>query len=318
MKLEDSYIDFFSKEISQYPSKELMSKVKELLADYFGIPHETCILTAGGDGGIALINRVFFPTKIGVVVPFFKYYKLLSSLNTKCVVLAKYLFEENCYRFSKSRKVDIIWINIPHSPVSYLPSLDELQNLINYAKIVAVDLAFITYLPKKITKKYIEFLLQLDNVVLVFSPSKDILVPGLRVGIVFPSFSLFSKLVKYSEPFPVSTKALLAIANLFSAKSKIIKQIERRKKEILNFTYILGCKLRELGYKVYSGFLPYLLVESEPDKIAFLWTKFSANNILLELPGKSEFEGLNSNFLRIPIPSKQAFVKMMEVLKNET
>ncbi len=303
--------------LSDYPEIDAAS-LRQDLADYHQLPVDMVLPANGSTSLIYLLPRVLQPQRALLVAPCFGEYRpALEQQN--CLVDEYLLRAEDDFSFDPCQllrqlppQTDLVWLANPGNPDGR--GIDP-QWLIQLAETLApkrlvVDEAFVDFCPQLSLVPQLE---KIPNLLLLRSMTKFYAIPGLRVGYLLASAELVSQFYRLSEPWALSTPAILAAcacvadADYRQQSLQLIPQLRE------DFIY----KLQQLGLYVYPSVANYILLRL-PDGLAsaeHLVADLAKENILLR--SCSSFSGLGPSFVRLAIRTASENTRLLDLLTKK-
>ncbi|WP_150265780.1 pyridoxal phosphate-dependent aminotransferase [Paenibacillus tepidiphilus] len=194
-------------------------RFKALLAESIGV--EAAVLTAanGAAESMALLLLALAPRRVGIVEPCFSEYRTLSE-QFGAEVLAVRGKPELHYRAPVEAiaallpQVELLLLGQPNNPNGVQYDLDELRFLAREAErcgtVLAVDEAFIDFIPEAQRQSLLPELAAYRHTVLVRSMTKFYAIPGLRLGFTLAHPELAAAMTGKQVSWSVNGLALLA------------------------------------------------------------------------------------------------------------
>ena len=312
-QLQQDLIDTAQKnsDIREYPLGKSEHLI-ESLANYVNLPKQMIGIGNGSDQilDIILSNFASKKTKILTSNPTFGFFKercKLYQIPTTKIPFSKNMTLNLDDFLSKSKQVDIIYLDSPNNPTGFQFKKEEIHELIKkFDGIVIVDEAygeFSDYSVVGLTKKF-------DNLIVVRTFSKTFGLAGLRIGYVISNkkfIDVFSRVLQY--PYPLNS---LAIEVGILALQKI-KQIEETTQIIKDERTRIIKKLRESGaFDVFDSKANFVLFDAHgADKR--IYTALLEQGISVRKLGKI---GKHDGCLRVTVGTKDMNSKFLLAIRD--
>ena len=189
--------------VGHYPEPEAVG-LERMLAEKFGVPEETIMVTNGATEAIYLIAQLYSGWASIIPQPTFteyedacKIYNHLLSYNTDDEL--EILPEDRLY-----------WLCNPNNPTGNVVNKQLINHVIrqNPRYLYVVDQSYEDYTLSPMLKPH--DLTDCYNVMLVHSLSKKYCIPGLRLGFIFSSPIIIDRLRQIRQPWTVNAVAIEA------------------------------------------------------------------------------------------------------------
>lgn len=254
---------------NRYQHPDLVSRFKELVAEYNKVEPSNIFPTPGGDGAIRAMFYNFANPGDTVVYnyPSYSMYSVYSSVRG-LKVLKVNLIEDGdwwkedlnkLYELAKSAK--LIFIDDPNNPTGS-PMLKANKELVstlaeNTKGFVVFDEAYYEFSGYTVSTLINEY----PNVVVVRTLSKAFSLASFRVGYLIGNAEVVRALTKTSTPFDVALPSLIA-GIVAMENPAYARNIAREISENREFLYN---ELKKLGLKIYKSLTNFLLVKDNRD-----------------------------------------------------
>jgi len=212
----------------------------------------------------------------------------------------------------KAQDDDVILLSNPSNPTGTLHSRGELINLVNDAGLVIVDEAYINLSVDPsmslIGSRY-------SNLIVVRSLTKEIGLPGLRIGYVYTPNTQVMGLMR----------AVLPSWNVNSCADKVAREVygkysgeyssflEESRMAVSRLRGILVNGLVELGFRVYESAVNFVLAEA-PIEASKLYEALLNKGIVVRMP--KGFVGLGGKHVRIAVRGVNDEERLIEEIKR--
>jgi len=222
-----------------------LQSFKNDIANYFNIPAEQLLITAGSGQGLSLLARYFFKGNIVAATPTFNVLQgTARRIGTQVIEVP----------VTKEKKIDLpqmfsaindntqlIYIVNPNNPTATILNSDELKKFCEEASkktVVLIDEAYIDYVDPPNNKSLIDLPANNENILVMRTFSKIHAMAGLRIGFIVGHPALIQKLdenVFAGSQFCLSNLSMTAaLASLGDEEHR--KQSKTRNDEARNFT----------------------------------------------------------------------------------
>ncbi len=197
----------------------------------------------------------------------------------------------------EAQRSDVVLLSNPSNPTGALHSREELANVINDAGLVIVDEAYINLSSNPSMSlmggKY-------SNLIVVRSLTKEIGLPGLRVGYVYTPNTQVMELMRAILPsWNVNSCADEVVRGIYGKySSEYTSFLEESRREVSRLRSFLVNGLTELGFRVYESAANFILVEA-PIDAGILYKALLNRGIVVRLP--EGFVGLGGKHVRIAV-----------------
>lgn len=188
--------------ITHYPEPAPYS-IESMVATQLHVAPENVMMTNGAVEAIYIISNVFGGATSGVLEPTFAEYAD-SCVSAGHRVISFSAIDEI------PAEADLIWICNPNNPTGEVIDAERLRNIISTHpdKLFIIDQAYHRYTRKALLLP--SDATECDNLILVYSLTKDYSVPGLRLGYTIANRTLTEMLGKRRTPWSVNTLAIEA------------------------------------------------------------------------------------------------------------
>ncbi|WP_310831816.1 threonine-phosphate decarboxylase CobD [Paenibacillus pedocola] len=242
-------------------------RLKALLAGALGVGADWITVGNGAAESMALLLLAVAPRQVGIVEPCFSEYRQLSE-QFGAEVLSVQGTGEQEYRAGVEQiaglleQVDLLFLGQPNNPNGVQYALEDVRLLARKAEacrtILAVDEAFIDFIPEERRQSLLPELGAYRHTVLIRSMTKFYAIPGLRLGFTIAAPELAAAMTGKQVTWSVNGLALLAgEACLRSGRS----YEERTRGLIAVERELLREGLLRLGCTVPPGEANFLLLE---------------------------------------------------------
>ncbi|MFC4301858.1 threonine-phosphate decarboxylase CobD [Cohnella boryungensis] len=298
-------------------------ELKRLLADTLKVAEEELLIGNGAAECMALALAGLGVRKAGVIAPCFSEYAQLAADYGAEVrtVVAK---EENGFRANADEleelleEVDLLFVGHPNNPTGMTYSLEQLREIVRLAArssaYVAVDEAFIDFIPAEERATLLPELRDYPHVLLIRSMTKFYAIPGLRLGYTVAAPALIARMARKQVTWSVNGLALLAGQACLQPE---LADYEARTRELIaTERAFLRKEIGDrLGWRTWSGEANFLLVRtSEAWTAADLQGALGPRGILVR--SCARYEGLTERDIRIAVRGRADNERLMSALAN--
>jgi threonine-phosphate decarboxylase len=314
-------LDEIYKEVVRYPDykyRKLKESIITYVKTYYGTNLDMDEIILGNGASEVLDLFISSIRSIGIIVPsFVEYEEFALKYNNKITFVP--LSEDFKYNYSSIRKslevLDGIIIGNPNNPTGNLIDRKEFMGLLEYCeennKKVIVDEAFIEFCDEEnslvnLAKKY-------SCLFIVRAFTKFFGMPGARLGYgISSNKELLRKFSNSQLPWNINTLAELALEKSYEDREYIYKSKEWIKEEL---PYMLT-KLKDIS--VISRVIPtscnFVLCELKGIDENKLYEIMLEKGVLIRKC--SNFKGLNDNFVRFAIKSRELNNILLDLLRE--
>jgi threonine-phosphate decarboxylase len=311
--LKEKWNDFYQ-EITVYPDP-FAEKLTSRIAEGEQISTDSILIGNGGAELITLVARFLTGKKVLVIEPTFSEYEKACRAN-QCEIHYHQLKEPNFelnideLRLSLS-SADALFLCNPNNPTGIQYSVSTILSIIEECKkqncFVILDEAFYDFLLDY--HSFIPYINKFPNLIIIRSMTKMFAIPGLRLGYLAANPDIISQLSRMQPHWSINTIALLA-GELCLQNKEFIKKTQvyiwEERKHLHTF-------FNQNNFEITPSQVNFYLLRDP-----FLKDQFSLFNFLLHkgiIPRHTfNFPGLEGNWLRFAIKSKQENSALMEVL----
>ncbi len=293
--------------ITSYPEPE-PARLESAIADSIGIARGNVMATNGATEAIYLIAQCFKERVHHIVQPTFSEYAdgcRINGCKTKDITT-----EDLAGNFPGG---DAVWICNPNNPTGQVIANDTLTATIkrNPETLFIIDQSYSAYTTKRaLTGKEA---VELRNVLLLNSMTKDFGIPGLRLGYATGNETLVSKVKEYRMPWSVNSLAaeaglyLMQHSDDYRINAAALCQERQRVSE----------RIEELGIKTFPSDCNILLCELPSGCAATLKENLVSRYGIL-IREASNFRGLTERHFRIAVQTGEENEKLINALREWT
>lgn len=278
---------------SNYPEPEPRS-VERHVATIHGLSPESVIVTNGATEAIYLLAHLFIGRKSEVVTPTFREYQDAATVFSHSVSFIHSINE------IEESDADVVWLCNPNNPTGQVFDREELLSVIDCCqdKVFVIDQAYSLYSVKPVLS--LKDAAERNNVVILYSLTKQFMIPGLRIGYAVGPVELFNSLRKLRMPWSVNSLAIEAAHYLLDNSGAI----QINKHELHDEAIRLSVALRDLAMTVEPTDCNFILAKLPSGTAAELKEWMVENHGIL-IRDASNFEGLTKSHFRIAAQSHE-------------
>lgn len=292
-------------------------RFKSLLAEDLGIDSSWLTVGNGAAESMALLLLAIVPKRVGIVEPCFSEYRELS-VQFGAEVLSVQGTREQQFRAGVDEiaglleKVELLFLGQPNNPNGVQYAVDELRWLAQKAEscgtYLAVDEAFIDFIPEAERNTLLPELDQFPHTILVRSMTKFYAIPGLRLGFAISHPELAKAMTAKQVTWSVNGLALLA----GEACLECGHEYERRTRELIKAEReLLRQGLMQLGCDVPPGEANFLLCGLPSSwSAAEMQTGLGRAGILVR--SCAMYPGLGEEHIRVAVKGHEDNVRLLK------
>ena len=276
-----------------------------------------------GNGAIELIYsliNIIKNKKVVIPIPSFStYYELFEKENH---LIYYQLYPENEYKielndfvqFIEEEKPDYIILINPSNPSGKMLDVGELKTIhekLNIHQTLVIDESFIDF--SDIDASIEHYAANYENIVIIRSLSKDVGLPGLRLGYSFLPHSIKDQLTNSSYPWSIN--GLAAAFCSYLNDQEFIEKYDECRINYIHDKKVFYKQLQTLPVKVYNSSANFFLIKPDvcaEDLFIRLLNKYGIYTRLL-----NDKIGLDKNYLRIASKTKIENQKIVNALQAE-
>ena len=290
--------------------------LREKLAERYGIDSEQIVVGNGADHIIRLIGAAYLNPGDEVIycTPTFPIYRMITLLMggvpIEIPVTEEYVFDLEAILDKVNRKTKLIFICNPNNPTGTIVKPDDFKEFLIQLPgnvIVAIDEAYVEYVPDNQKIVGIDLINEGYPVILIRTFSKLYGLAGARIGYMMARKEFILPVQTVREVFAVNRIAHVgAIASLDDEEyKKFIINMNREEMQKLERN------LKLLGCDVYPSYANFLFVNFKQDSQQ-IFHKLMKQGIIIRPCGPW---GLNT-FARITIGTPEQNLKLIEAMQK--
>ena len=302
------------KYLGRYPDPACR-RLSKRIGRIYNIDPANIICGNGSNELIHLMVAALKPSKVLVTAPSFSEYSRAAKI-AGAGINKLYLEEKNMFRIDPERFAlsmqgcDMAFLGNPNNPTGHVLSKDKVLFIADQAAsagcLLVVDEAFIDFCPKESVIE-INTLYSNNNLVVLRSLTKFHALAGLRIGFgVFPQ-SLTTVLKETKDPWSVNYLAQRAAYVALGDKVFVKETAKWLKQE----KTLLESEFSKLGFTVLPSEANFIFIQHP--KAQQIRNRLYKRGILLR--DCSNFEGLNSSYLRIAVRSRRENSRLIKELR---
>ncbi|WP_238590748.1 pyridoxal phosphate-dependent aminotransferase [Paenibacillus beijingensis] len=306
--------------ITQYPDPAVRG-LRRKLAKRHGVGEEHILVGNGAAELIDLAVRARRPRRTGLVQPCFAEYGD-AAVKAESHIAAAKLSEEDGFELrahhlqaETGREADMWLIGSPNNPTGRIADPRLLLHLAQASgSLVAVDEAFMDFVPEERTYSLVRQAVSLPNLLVFRSMTKFYSVPGIRLGYVIGSEQRIAELRRLQVPWSVNSLA----QQIGEAVLEDDAFAERTGAWLRQERPWLADELRKLGLTVYPGDVNYILFRL-PDtgvlkEAGELQRRMGRCGVLIR--DASHFAGLGPGFCRVAVKLREHNERLIRALRS--
>ncbi|MGG6313908.1 threonine-phosphate decarboxylase CobD [Paenibacillus macerans] len=295
-------------------------KLLSLLAARHQVEEEALVVGNGAAENMALALLGLAPAKVGIVEPSFSEYRTLSQqfgaeVESVCGT------EERQYKAHPDeverliRGTDLVFVGQPNNPNGVQYGLEELRRFAEagerYGTYVAVDEAFIDFIPEQERRTLLPELGAYPHLILIRSMTKFYAIPGLRLGYALAHPETAKRMRDKQVTWSVNALALLAGEFCLGADAAFerdtIDLVGRQRR------WMRG-ELERIGCRTWPGEANFLLVRlPEPWTAEAMQAALGRRGVLVR--SCAMYPGLTPRDIRLAVKDEAACAKLMRELE---
>lgn len=291
--------------VGHYPEPEAVG-LERMLAEKFGVPEETIMVTNGATEAIYLIAQLYSGWASIIPQPTFTEYEDACKLYHH---LLSYVADDELEVLPEDR---LYWLCNPNNPTGNVVNKLLITHIIRQHPryLYVVDQSYADYTlspmiqPKDLTECY--------NVMLIHSLSKKYCVPGLRLGYIFASPIIIDRLRQIRQPWTVNAMAIEAGKYLIKNNPQMIPDL----KEYLEEAKRLHDSLSAVrGLMVMETSTHFMLVNIDHGNTPDLKRWLIENHGIL-IRDASNFRSLDNHCFRVTARTPEEDDQLVEAIRE--
>lgn len=296
-------------------------KITGLLADRYGMAHESVLAGNGTTQFIYNIPRALKTRKALVVGPSYADYGDACAMHkAECQMFVTQEsdgFRPDMVALKKAMaKADTVFICNPNNPTGVLWDSGELEALCRAfpETFFVIDESYLPFATDSYTHSAVSF--RLPNVLVLNSMSKVFRIPGLRVGFLLAPVPLIYRFEQLILPWSVNALAQAAVAYLLEKKEAVDRFLKKTREFVCQEKQVFFDALKsEKNLKVYSNATYFVLARLEGKmKAPDLYEALVKQRILIR--NCANFKGLDDRYVRFSLKDRATNLKLAELLRK--
>ncbi len=288
---------------SHYPEPEPWS-VEQLLADKYSVNTDNIIVTNGATEAIYLLAHTYKEGNSSIIIPTFREYQ------DACKV-----FLHTLKFISSLDKVDqntqMVWLCNPNNPTGLIfDRLKLLTTVDRYQDIIfVVDQAYSDYSIREVLT--VDDVIKRKNMVILYSLTKQFMVPGLRIGYAIGPSVIINRLKRLRMPWSVNSVAIKATHYLLNHSEDYRIDAVTLHSEAIR----IAEAMTSMGIKTDLTDCNFILCQLPYGSASELKQWLIERHSLL-IRDASNFEGLSSKYFRVAAQSHDENNLLINALKE--
>lgn len=312
--LDDHY-----ENITRYPDPSYSKSILSI-ANHEGVEQDHVLLTNGGAEAIFLVAKYFENRKAMIVHPTFSEYERACK-HYHIDVEDIFYEQENDFKLpvelirEKLKDKDLLFLCRPNNPTGTVLAEEDLKLLLEEGKktetFIVVDEAFADFLVPP-TTNLSTWLASYPNLILLRSLTKLYTIPGLRIGYILARPTIINVLKNEQITWSVNSLVDAVIPKLLEDSSFL----ENTRAWLYEQSKTVNEMLVELDFYITPSQVNFYLLQDKknPNRTEELYYFLLNHGILTR--HTHNFKGLNGEFLRIAIRSKEENKQLLDVLRK--
>lgn len=292
-------------------------RFKHLLADNLGTDSNWLTVGNGAAESMALLLLAVAPRMVGIVEPCFSEYRQLAE-QFGSEVLSIQGTREQEFRAEVDQiselleKVELLFLGQPNNPNGVQYSIADLRGLAQKAEscgtYLAIDEAFIDFIPEGQRNSLLPELSPFPHTVLVRSMTKFYAIPGLRLGFTIAHPELAAAMTGKQVTWSVNGLALLAGEACLTSGH----DYEQRTRELIaTEREVLRQGLMKLGCDVPPGEANFVLCGlPSPWTAGDMQTQLGRRGILVR--SCAMYPGLGAEHIRVAVKGEEDNIRLLQ------
>ncbi|MGJ7909779.1 threonine-phosphate decarboxylase CobD [Neobacillus sp. LXY-1] len=311
--LKENWPHFYDK-LMVYPDPNSL-KLKTFISEKEKLPAESLLIGNGGSELIHLVSRWLTGKTVLIVQPTFSEYESACRAN-QCEIRyfsltgPEFKWEMNKFRESLAG-VDALFFCNPNNPTGIHYSQELVLEIIKVCNeeqcVVILDEAFYDFVVEY--ESMLPYIHHYPNLMILRSMTKMFSIPGLRLGYLTASAKVVRELLPLQPHWSVNTIALLAGEICLGDHDFILNTqefIAMERNRLFDF-------FQHHRFLVTNSTVNFYLFKDPTVKNQYEMFEFLVKNAII--PRHTfNFPGLEGNWLRFAIKSREENTKLMEVL----
>lgn len=302
--LSENLSEFDISELRKYPNP-VSSKLRNEIANYFGLKEDNVFIGNGSDEVLALCTRAFVEDNgsVGYFEPSYSLYPVLTAIRDVEQRPVR-LNDDFLWTMPENFEASLFYLANPNAPTGMCFDKEQIIEFCgSFPGVVLIDEAYADFA----SYNCVDLVSKFDNVVICRTFSKSFSLAGIRLGYMLGNKKLISAMIAIKDSYNVNalTQKLgyIAFKNIDYMKSNVEKIKATRA--------VLSQKLSQLGFEV---------CKSDSN---FVWAKsldVPAKELYEQLKDKGIFvryfnDDLIKDYLRITVGTPEEIERFLEELR---
>lgn len=285
------------------------TKIAEVVARYNNVKSEQIAFGNGSDEILDIISVLFLDGSKDVYFPYPDY----SMFQLYCHSQNAHFGEVDInpdftlpIEKIAQQKGDVTFISNPHAPSGRFTPIDEIEKLCDmlFPNVLVIDEAYVEFS----SDNCVRLIEGNPNLIITRTLSKAFGLPSLRIGYAIAHERLIERMNAKRLPYNISWFAYIAVLEAF--KDEAIKYTREKIDKIRKGREYLSCKLRSLGFHVYSSQANFVLATPPPYITPQrLFDSLREMNILVRYFG---YRRMLENSIRITVGTEEENQKLID------
>lgn len=305
------------KNLSKYPSPHL-EKCEKSISKMLKIKCENCCIVSGTMEGIHLIVKCLSKKMIGTFTPTFwgiSYIAEKNGYNLYEKKINNELMYNELDLIELASKSDIVYLCNPNNPtLSYLEKNKLLKIIKEYPNCHFIIDETVLEFDKNFSKKTLyKQVSKFQNLSILFSLSKILSLPGLRIGLLITNRNMKEKIKKEKIVYSVNVVAETLLDNLKNIKFNFDKNRKKIKENFIFFKNKLQKdKIRSIIIRDGS----FILIDFNDTIDTIQLQKYLENEGIIVSCMKTTYPNFNGNWIRVSAGKKKELKKLAKKINN--
>jgi histidinol-phosphate aminotransferase len=294
--------------INLYPYNE--KKLYKAVSEYIGLPEENVFLSAGADGVLDTLMRVFIEVGDEVIIPIptFSYYEITSIVHGAIPLFLKmddnFLISSDEILKNADKKAKMTIICSPNNPTGNIFPKNELIKILDaFGGIVILDEAYAEFS----NYTYIDLVDKYDNLIVLKTLSKAFGIAGMRVGYALLPEWVKKACLKVATPFSIgylSIEAAYGALNDLEYLKCVVDKIKKGRRYLED----------NIPFKTFPSEANFVLVDVSPLESSFVMEELMKKGLIVR--DCSSFRGIGKNFIRVSVGREEDNRRVVDALKE--
>lgn len=291
--------------ITSYPEPTPVS-LERTIAESLGIKADYVMAANGATEAIYLIAQCLKDKMAHILQPTFSEYADACKMYGCKTISISSVKDTDSFGAN-----DIVWLCNPNNPTGNTMDYESLYNIIrcNPQATFIIDQSYSAYTTKKTLLA--DDAIELGNVLLLSSMTKDFGIPGIRLGYVIGNGEILDRVRRYRMPWAVNSLAIKA--GIFLIKHQAEYHIDAA--ALCKEREWIAEQMRNIDIKTCPSDSNMLLCEL-PSRSARSLKEYLVTEHGILIRNASNFKGLSERHFRIAIQTRDENIKLIKALKE--